>query len=920
MSGAHVRVIVLLAAVVAWAAHAGGQTPTAPPPTSQPGAVDDAALEALLTELGDADYLVREAATFRLMQMGTPVGAALRARLQTEPDEEVCFRLHLILENLRPPDRAALVVRADIGGRLRPGDVITHVNNQRVRAAEELGTRMTAARAACTLRVRGASGPRAVGPLAADELPVLCNYRAPRGEIMARLLRLYDTGYAERAYELLQTLDGPVAEDELSPLLHAVLAYTAGDGATALRLLADCPDACQPWSAAYAWRSPSALDLSGPGKAPFHLEWLLWTAPGLPVTGAGSDPDTAVQRVLVPASRFQDALLPMATLWWLRYRETLGAQSDVDRVGGNMLAVAAWMLAEMDLLSECLRLVEPRSEILRRSPQGVRKWLRIRTDAWLALVRGDARGALDGFYEDARAILRVPGPRRLVHIQNPQVAAAAAFFLYQFPQDERVEEMYELVNQREHPVLGDYARWMLLALRAENFDLIHKHLVGMLANASDADAGELAWTVALLEYVGGTPDRAVLDAVRERLADAGNAAEQATRLALIDALEYLAAGRLGLARQALDRAGDAPGAGVLRATIEFRAAESARADGQPAWGAPLLAVPIGTDRSEWLLLTREWRLMRLRLASGELTPVDNPTPNWLPGPLNWPWLGREPATGRVWAYGRRRVAEVCGGEESAVALNVRTEDITGFDRYVGPVFSTLSQAIAAVPAGTGERSEFWCEDLRAAREYFADPGLPELGLIRVLPGDERMVHVAFRGGPHLLVDASAGKCWSSVWIAEQLGLERPPGFLAQAARAGGDDASPIVFLLSDAGLLRFDVGPEKVARVALPGDDAYPAVVPESCPYERRDPRWVYCARLPEDGGQVFRVTVADNHVATPDMINEALSRDYYAIQSRAVLRARIDAAFMHAGLPPLRKFVADVEETVSRYAEEDRP
>ena len=156
--------------------------------------------------------------------------------------------------------------------------------------------------------------------------------------------------------------------------------------------------------------------------------------------------------------------------------------------------------------------------------------------------------------------------------------------------------------------------------------------------------------------------------------------------------------------------------------------------------------------------------------------MEKPSPAWFPSPLNWPWLGCEESSGRVWIYDRRRVIEVCRPDNHTLALNINTSDIAGFDRYVRPIFSKLP----VLPVENQENSEFWRADLRAGLDYFSDPELPEIGLIRVLPNDERIVHVAMRGGPHLLLDTTTGKVWTSLWIAEQLGLATPPRFLAQA--------------------------------------------------------------------------------------------------------------------------------------------
>ena len=444
------------------------------------------ALAELLDQLGNTDYQIREQATWRILRMGPYIESALTSRLASETDPEIIFRLHFILDNIQPPHRAVLVIRGDTAGLLHPGDVITHVDNHRVHSQTELEQQISDEWSASVLTVRGLNGPHKVGPLAADVLPVLCDYRAPRGETIAGGLRLYHAGYAEQAHELLQKLTSPVPQTEFPPLLPAIVAYTAGDAVTAQRILANYPDACQPQSSIYLWTSPSNLDLSGPLKAPFHLEWRLWSERQ---SGATADPDMPIQRVLVPANRYPDALVQMASIWWTQYRTPLGQQPESDRLGGNMLAVSAWMLSELDLLSESLRLIEPRSEILRRSSQGVRKWIRVRTDAWLPLLQGDPERALDSFYEDARIILQPPGPpANRIHIQNPRVAARIAFFIYQFPQDRRVEEMFELINRPGHPVLAQYAYWMLYALREENFGLIRKHLLAMQPNASEADS------------------------------------------------------------------------------------------------------------------------------------------------------------------------------------------------------------------------------------------------------------------------------------------------------------------------------------------------------------------------------------------------------------------------------------------------
>jgi hypothetical protein len=891
-----------------------GPVPDELQPAEPPAAAPADQVTALLDQLDSPDFRVREAATHSLLILGESVAPLLRARLAEEADPEVRIRLRFVLDSSAPPLAAALVVRPDPGSGLRAGDVITHVNQRRINGSAELYARVQDARGASTLRVLGRG---TIGPSASRALPIACDYRAPHGEVLARVLRLYDAGYAEQAYEVLSGLDLPLPTDELSPFFHAILAYTAGDAATAFGLLAEHPEVRQPISLARAWTSPSWLDVSGPQKAPFRLERLLWTAAESTAPDDSAARDVPVHRVLIPAGRFVDVLGQVAASWWEQHRPVLGAHTEVDREAGNALAVSAWMLSELDLVSECLRLIEPRSEILRRASQGPSKWLRVRTDAWLPFAHGAPEAALDALYQDARGILRPPGPPTdIARIQRPEVAATVAFFLYQFPTDERLAELFALVNQPDHPALEDYAYWMLFALRAENSAIVHEHLRALLPSATDEQTARLAFSIALLEYAGRRPDEQVFEQMHARLTDAACGAEWARPAAIVAALRHLAARRAADATSALAAADGEPGTEVLRATAEFLTSVSA-ARGLSALQAPLLAVPMGTAGGRWLVLTRDQRLLQFDAAADRVTPIHPPTPNWFPGPLNWPWLGRDPTSGRVWVYAQRRVVEVPQDTASGLTLNIAPDQIGPFDVYVSPAFGALADAVRAWPAPAGETAELWREDLQYGQECFADPDLPEVGLVQTVPGDERLVHVALRGGPQLLLDRTAARVWTSTALAQELELPTTPlMFLTAGVR---EQPTPIVFLLSNVGLLRLDVAAGRLARVPLPGDEPYPPLIPESCPYERRDPRWIYCARLPADGGQVYRVRVADNVVEELALVNEAIQRDYYTLQARAELRRQVDAALTERGLPGLREFVADAAETVARYAEEKR-
>ncbi|HUU96041.1 MAG TPA: hypothetical protein VM487_09885, partial [Phycisphaerae bacterium] len=113
---------------------------------------------------------------------------------------------------------------------------------------------------------------------------------------------------------------------------------------------------------------------------------------------------------------------------------------------------------------------------------------------------------------------------------------------------------------------------------------------------------------------------------------------------------------------------------------------------------------------------------------------------------------------------------------------------------------------------------------------------------------------------------------------------------------------------------------ETLTRIALPGPEPFPPVIPESTPYVRRDPRYVYCARLPADGGQVYRLVLADNQVEAVDMVNQVLPPGYCDILSRAALRAQIDERLQGAGMPGLDELIEDAGQTVARWREPERP
>ncbi|MBU0639446.1 MAG: hypothetical protein KKB50_11325 [Planctomycetes bacterium] len=878
----------------------------------------EATLAELVARLGDEQYDVREQATRSIFKLGRSALPQLREFLAQETDPETTHRLRFLLDNMIPPDRAALVVRAEPASGLNPGDLITHANGRRVRTAAALHSRLNEADGGLLLRVQGQYGPREVGPVGGHPRHAYADYHAPRGDALAEIIRLYAAGYAERAYQLLQTVPPPIPEGELSAALRARIAYTAGDGAMAWQLVADKPALAQPAQLGNLWSDPSRLDLTGPGRAPLRLEWRLWSTGAELSFEHRNDPDLRVQRVLVPARRYADALGAAAEFWSSRYRSRLGENPENAPAAGNMLAVMSWMLSEMDLLSECCRLIEPRSVILRRAEGGVRKWMRVQTDAWLPFLAGSPKQALDGFYEDAQDVLRQASRRdhETVLVRQPEVAAMIAFFLYQTPADPRALEMLRLVNRPGQAGLSAYVHWMCYGLHEANHEPIRAHLAAILPSLANDEVGTCAFAVALLELLRTTPNDDVLATARERLAQS-SAADTPQWLVTTDVLRCLAAGQVEAARQVLASCGGGAQLAALRHTLDFADHPPPGADRHAELLAPLLAVPIGPERDVWLIVTRDRRLLRFDAASDQLAALEKPTDTWFPGPLNWPWIGREENSGRVWLYDRRRVIEIAADDRAPLRLNISARDIPAFARFVSPVFSTLAGAAAALPPDDGEQGEFLRAELRANGEFVANPAFPEIGFIRPLAENERVVHVAFRGGPHVLIDTTTGRAWTSAWMAERLGLGAPPAFLAQGMwpwEGAVPGAELVVFLMSDQGLLRFDVADETLERLELPGDEPHPAVIPESCPYTRRDARWVYCARLPEAGGQVYRLNVGEQRIEAMDMVNEMLPAGYYDTQSRAALRAALEQRLTGAGLPVLDALIADAAAAVARW------
>ncbi len=867
-------------------------------------------LQALVRELAAEDYAVREAATRAILQKGAGVSAELAALLPSVSDPEARRRIAYILENNVAPPRAVLVLRAAADSGLSCGDLITHVNGRRVFSADDLRQRMGETRAGYTLRATRGEGPRDLGPVQIGELEEICDYLAPRGQTIATAVRLYADGYAEQAYEQLSTLGDSVSPAELSPLLRARMAYTAGFAAEAMNLVGQRTELARSSAGRDEWNSPSLLDLAGPGRAPLRLQWMLLSdALGNPIPGS-NDPDLRVQRVLVPANRQIDALDAASSQWWHNYRSALSSDEtaqaqDMNRVAGNMLAVTAWMFHELQLASECARLIEPRSAILSSA------WMRVQTDAWLAFLGGREQEALDSFFENARPILqrpRVPLDNRSI-TRNPQVAAILAFFLYQFPRDARTEELLQVVNEPGHLALATYTHWMLAGLNPANEEIVRRHLLAIIPNLSDAEVLPFARAAALLEYIQPAPEADVLAAARERTARVADVAARDESLKLIDALELLARGRFAEARDLLGR-----GPRVAEHDLLLETA-TALAD-PPLELAPfaaelrsaaLLTVPLGESDERWVVLTRDRRLLLVDGESGAHQPLARPSLTWLPTPLTWPWLGREANSGRVWVYDRHRVIELVG--DIPARFNLAAADIASFDRNCRGIFSALARRAAEMSIA-GEHGEFLQHEIVRHGEYVSDPLLPEVGLIDPIANLPGWVHVALRGGAQFLVNTTNGRAWDGHFFAQQIGSDEPLRFFPVALPG----AAETIWLCSDQGLLAFEPATEQAQRIELPGPEPHPRLVPEFAPYTRMDARFLYVARLPDEGGQVFRLHLPERRAEALHLVNEVLPSNYYRSFSRAQIRAMLDQRFARDGRAGVQIFIEDVNQVVAKW------
>lgn len=895
--------------------------------STAPAASGGDSLTEHLNALGSEDFATREAATAALLKLGPPIADALRERLAVEPDAEIRHRIRFLLDTIVTPDQGVLVLNADPASGLEPGDLIVHVASWRIRTCSELqavlGERALG-QEGVTLRVFGISGMRDVPLVSRELLHSFCDYAAPHGPRVRNIVRNYVEGRAEDAAAELQELAAELPREQFPNLARARIWAVAGRASEALELLAPTPNvvAAPDEASANRWLSPSPLDLALPGRAPFALSWELWGRRPEGVQDS-SDPDLRTQRVLLPAGRFADAFLSSARFWAEQFRTKLEQSADNAQptTAGNMLAVMAWMLFELGLQSECQRLIEPRSIILRATPQPVQdKWIRVQTDSWLPFFRGDTTRAVQVLYDPALDILQTGptfAPFQSV-IRNPTVAAQIAFFALRAQDAPKVNALLTAVAHRDHPGLASFAAWSALAADAERSEAVCAVLDALLPHADPVDLPQIVRYRALLEYAAPQPRLEVFQSLSGSLAEPSAARDREAVAALLDVLAPLSDGKLDAAARALTAMQDAPGAAVLEHTITFLKELPQIANPPAALNRPLLCVPIGRDETTWLIVARDTNVYVYECGPNEATALEPPTPGWFPGPRNFPWIGREAASGRVWAYGVRRVIEFgSDATPDAVALriNIADSDISAFDVMLSPHFSALAAAVRArEPArADAEDGEYLRSELRANVQFTTDPDLPELSVLRPAANDPRLVHVAFRGGPTLLVDLAAGNLLSSATIAAALSLPTEPQFFVAAPPAEGD-SPPIALLLSSEGVLRYRGATGEVDRIALPDAPPHSPVFPESAPYARRDPRWVYFARDLTEGGKVYRLDLRTNVIEAMDMQNISVAAEHYAMRTRSELRRMLDQRLDEARILPLELLIADTILTVDSW------
>lgn len=917
-------------------------------PSTKPTAYDTGAsaptgdpqpLEVLIDQLDNPRYALRESATREIIRRGAANIDLLEQRLRTTDRAETRRRLRLILEHVAPPKYGVLVLAADEGIDLQPGDLITHADGRTVHNVLEFTELLDVRRDRILVRVASPTGGRELEIPASPERLAVASYDLPLGNLLREAVQTFAAGRAEQAYDLFTRT--PQLAERAGPAFAARIAYASGAADAALTYLASVPAAIETVlldTSRSVWDAPSRLTLAAPGTAPYELEFELWTQ-RLPeeVDVYGVDPDPRVQRVFVPARRFDAALVRSAELWQDVFRGALFAERmdrDLIRPAGNLLAVISWMCSEQSLLSECIRLVEPRSAMLDGSALGV--WVRVQTDSWLALLEGAPRTAVQRFWAPALRILSPPAGRanRSV-IQNPVVAAQLGLFVHSDTDVEAMAIFRDQLTEVDGPARDAALDWTSYAATRENLREV-RATTRALVSTYESVLPNLALThAALIEYVSPDPDVASLlqhvDATRPERPPADPAWSRPRRApieGLLPILVHLAANDLDAAARQLADAPPGAGARTLSDTIEFRRTLARVPDAPPHLARALVAVAAGKP-GHWFAVGADRSLYRV---TPEGATRFNPRPQrnvadiaWFPTPQSFPWLARDPESGQVWVYDRRRATAVTSSGDVLAAINVPRTAIHLFDALL-PFFG--SALLEALTDESGEKSDdsdsralpedgsFRRAEIQAFASLVDDPDLPSVGWIDQVPGTEQVVHLALRGGPQFVYDATRDRIWSTRDAARALELTDPPRIVPRLLPGRPDD--PRLVLYSTAGVILLNRDTDRFERLALPTDNPHPPVVPEILPYERSDPRFIYVAEQPgaEVGaaGRVFRWVLADRHWEPLPHRVIAYPREFYALQRRSVLRERIETRLRDLGLPELEAMIEDARVVVSDW------
>lgn len=890
-----------------------------------PAQADPNQLSSHVEQLAAEVHHDREAAMVALLSLGPEIRSEIEVALRQADDPEVRRRLRYVLEHVSPPQSGLIVLNTTKASVIRPGDIITHIDGRKVSSETNLN-QIGIMQREVTLQLWSSSGPRTVRVTDLNHVRSTLNYERATGDQLAGMIRDYAQGFPERAAEQLESNPSLRRSQQLSQEFRIVLDFANGRRNTALQPILDDSNISRTWirpseqrqfnRPGTIWDLPAPIDLKSPIETPFQLEWELWQNAGPQASVFRSDPDVRVQRVLVPANRHLDALVSCAAIWWNNYQGrdlfTIPQSESINKAG-NMLAVVSWMAWELDLLSECSRLIEPRSRVLRRLVRAtngppIKKWLRVHTDAWLPYLQGDPKAALDMYYDEALRILEHPlQPNNpAVLTQNPAVAGVMAYFLYQFPTDERVQPTLKIVNHPHQSARLDYAWWMCLALRAGNYETIRTHLGQLTPNLPTQSVPRFARGMALLEYIADNPTPETFATASELVTQHAPIESRAALRAEVQTLRHLSADDLEAAAESIKAAADSTGGPVLKETIAFREWLGNAPLNTLSDRPPRLAVPADPNRDTWLIVTENRQMMRYDRVQDQLQPLTDVPGNWFPGVLTWPWIGFEESTGRTWAYAPRAVYEL-GNSDRPVRVSLETDQIAEFDRAVRPIFSTFAKALASGRVLDTRDGEYLIEDVSTQIAPIASPAWPEISELRVLPEDKRLTHLATRNGVHCLINKESATAWTNLDITESLRLEYLEWLMPVAAR---DANTPIAYLMTNVGLIELDTAKNTLARRTLPDLPEDTGVVAEYLPYERHDPRYVYFALGPENGGDLYRLNRESDEITKLQTQNFGYSRSFYRQRSRAWIRDEIDRRLEERGVPNLAEFtrIADRE------------